>query len=119
MVVVVSGWHSRRLVSSFFLRCTFLSPAVPIPTAPPSVIAPSASTMKRSTLLATLSAHALLSAIIYSRLYLEQRSSRLACTGDHTRFSPSCVQYQMKLLLVLSFKNYHAIRFEIKAMIFL
>lgn len=88
VVVVVSGWHSRRFVSSFFLHCTFLSPAAPIPTAPSSVIAPNASTMKRSTLLATLlSAHALLSAIIYSRLYLEQRDRPISLHRNHTTVS--------------------------------
>lgn len=84
VVVVVSGWHSRRFVSSFFLHCTFLSPAAPIPTAPSSVIAPNASTMKRSTLLATLSAHVLLSAIIYSRLYFEQRDRPISLHCNHT-----------------------------------
>ena len=87
VVVVVSGWHSRRFVSSFFLHCTFLSLAAPIPTAPSSVIAPNASTMKRSTLLATLSAHALLSAIIYSRLYFEQRDRPISLHCNHTTVS--------------------------------
>lgn len=32
---VVSGWHSRRFVSSFFLRRAFLSRAAPIPTGSP------------------------------------------------------------------------------------
>lgn len=105
VVVVVSGWHSRRFVSSFFLHCTFLSPAAPIPTAPSSVIAPNASTMKRSTLLATLSAHVLLSAIIYSRLYFEQRDRPISLHCNHTLPSRSSYTISNETFITCNLKT--------------